>query len=116
MKELVFKANDISTSDYGYIHFSTSTKGPCKEGIFLLLQKLGSKTRIIVVEYDIPATLNYNNFTLRLDSRHLFLSNLTYNIQDNPYKSITVLFDVDDEKLSEIKDRLNEAYPYQIQI
>ena len=38
MKELVFRAKHIETNDYGYIHFSTSSKRPSKEDNVLLLQ------------------------------------------------------------------------------
>ena len=112
MKKLVFRANYIATSDYGYIHFSTSEKKLSKEDKVLMFQKRGSGANIIVDEFNIATTLNSDDFTLRVGCRYLFLSNLTGNNPNIPYRSIMVLFEADDKKLSEIKDRLNEACSY----
>ncbi len=110
MKKLEFRADDIPTSDYGYIHFSTSKRKP---DIYLLFKR---NSTFVVKEFNIETILSPNDFTLHISKTCLSLSILNNNNPNIPYNSIKVLFEVDDEKLEEIENRLKETYSYQIQI
>jgi len=103
MKKLEFKANHIPTSDYGYIHFSTSERQP---ETYLLFRR---NAPITVKESDHETKLDLNDFKMCLSKTCLTLSIIDDGL-DVPYNGIKVFFEVNDGKWKQIKDRLKEIY------
>lgn len=107
MINIVIIAKNISSSDYGYIHFSTSKKNP---EMFLLFQRGAKKAKIIIKEGAEETPLDQDSFILKLCESSLLLFRSKREKEAGLYESIKVLFDVTPEKFSEIRNRLGEIY------